>query len=182
MGKLAELNDMDLVTKSRAGDEDAFAVLYQRYRLPLYSYIHKLMPTESSQVDDIFQQVWVKAVSNWSRYTDQQKLLAWLCRIAHNLVMDYYRSRSRAPMTELPETLASEAAPVHAEMDREAFDEALAAATERLSAEQREVLMLRKRGVSFKEIAEMQQTNLNTVLGRMHYAIKNLRGMLAEYL
>ena len=74
-------------------------MLYQRYRLPLYSYIHKLMPTESSQVDDIFQQVWVKAVSNWSRYTDQQKLLAWLCRIAHNLVMDYYRSRSRAPIS-----------------------------------------------------------------------------------
>jgi RNA polymerase sigma-70 factor (ECF subfamily) len=140
------------------------------------------MPMESSQVDDIFQQVWLKAVSNWSRYTDQQKLLAWLCRIAHNLVMDHYRSRARAPMTELSENLASEARPVHDDLDREAFAEALAAATERLSAEQREVLMLRKRGVSFKEIAEMQQTNLNTVLGRMHYAVRHLRGMLAEYL
>ncbi|NMA48102.1 MAG: sigma-70 family RNA polymerase sigma factor [Lentisphaerae bacterium] len=182
MSNLDELSDMDLITRSRAGDDDAFAVLYQRYRLPLYSYIHKLMPTETSQVDDIFQQVWLKAVSSWSRYRDQQKLLAWLCRIAHNLVMDHYRSQARAPMTELSETLASEAPPVHDEMDREAFDEALESATARLSVEQREVLLLRKRGVSFKEIAEIQKTNLNTVLGRMHYAIKNLRGMLAEYL
>lgn len=182
MGNLDELNDIDLVIKSREGDEDAFAVLYQRYRLPLYSYIHKLMPTDSSQVDDIFQQTWVKAVRNWSRYRDQQKLLAWLCRIAHNLVMDFYRSRSRAPMTELSETLAAESRPVYEDMDREAFDEALAAATERLSTEQREVLMLRKRGVSFKEIAAMQKTNINTVLGRMHYAVRNLRTMLADYL
>lgn len=182
MDELEKLADIELVLKSRGGDEDAFAVLYQRYRLPLYSYIHKLLPTESSHVDDIFQQVWLKAVNNWGRYTDQQKLLAWLCRIAHNLAMDHYRGKARAPMMELPENLPSETATAPEEMDRVALEMALVEATERLSAEQREVLNLRKRGLSFKDIAEIQKTNLNTVLGRMHYAVRNLRGMLAEYL
>ena len=176
-------NDMQLVERCRSGDERAFEQLYVRYRLPLFSYLHKLMPGDPSMVDDIFQQVWIKANRNWDKYSDQQKLLAWLCRIAHNAVMDHYRKSRRMPMVEMTEQMdfANDSDTGHS-IDQKAFDDALEAAIAELSEDQREVVELRRQGVSFKEIAERQQTNLNTALCRMHYAISNLRNKLKDFM
>ena len=176
-------NDMQLVERCRLGDERAFEILYARYRLPLFSYLHKLLVGNPSLVDDIFQQVWIKANRNWDKYSDQQRLLAWLCRIAHNAVMDHYRKSRRMPTVELTEAtdFASDSA-TEKTVDQTAFDDALEKAIEELSDEQREVVELRRNGVSFKEIAERQQTSLNTALCRMHYAINNLRNKLKDFM
>ena len=161
-------NDMQLVERCRLGDERAFEQLYARYRLPLFSYLHKLLQGEPSMVDDIFQQVWIKANRNWDKYSDQQKLLAWLCRIAHNAVMDHYRRNRRMPTVELTETADfTNDTSTEETVDQEAFDNALEKAIEELSDEQREVVELRRKGMSFKDIAEKQKTNLNTALCRI---------------
>jgi RNA polymerase sigma-70 factor (ECF subfamily) len=176
-------NDMQLVERCRLGDERAFEILYARYRLPLFSYLHKLLVGDPSLVDDIFQQVWIKANRNWDKYSDQQKLLAWLCRIAHNAVMDHYRKSRRMPMVEMTEQMDfTNDSDTGSSLDQQAFDDALEAAIAELSEDQREVVELRRKGVSFKEIAEKQQTNLNTALCRMHYAINNLRNKLKNFM
>ena len=177
-----QIPDLELITRCRQGDEDAFQILYQRYRLPLFSYLHKLLPGQNALVDDMFQQTWIKAVRNWEKYSHQQKLLAWLCRIAHNLVMDHFRSKAQMETVELSDIFISSYDSAETLMDQETLETALQQAISELSAEQQEVLELRRKGVSFKEIARIQNTNINTVLGRMHYAIKNLKDKLASYL
>ena len=89
MDALENISDSELIARARQRDESAFNVLYARYRLQLFSYLNKLLPGDHQMVDDLFQQVWLKVVTNWERYDDQQKFLAWLCRIGHNLVMDH---------------------------------------------------------------------------------------------
>ncbi|MBR0460074.1 MAG: sigma-70 family RNA polymerase sigma factor [Victivallales bacterium] len=180
--ELAQLTDSELVDRCRRHDDAAFNVLYNRYRLQLFSYLHKLLPGNRSLVDDIFQQVWMKALSYWDRYNDQQRFLAWLCRIGHNLVMDHYRSEARGEKVELTDNLPSEYVGAGERIDREILEKALGNALADLSPEQREVVELRQKGVSFKEIAEIQNSNLNTVLGRMHYAVNKLKVLLRDYL
>jgi RNA polymerase sigma-70 factor (ECF subfamily) len=171
--------DSELITHCRQGDTQAFDELYRRYRLPLYSYLNRLVPGRSHAVDDLFQQTWVKVLENLERYAEQQRFVSWLFRIAHNVAVDHLRQELRHEMVEVTETMAvAETVPWEA-MDREALLAAVAEATASLAADQREVLLLRQRGLSFREIAEVQQTNINTVLGRMHYAVKNLRKRLA---
>lgn len=170
---MEELNDTTLVARCRKGDERAFEVLYHRYRLPLFGYLNRLLIGRRDQVDDIFQQVWIRAAGNWHRYDDRQRLLAWLCRIGHNLVMDFYRGEGKREFVELTEQLAAESPPDGP--DKEALDAALQRAISLLPANQREVVELRTHGVSFQEIANRLGLSLNTALGRMHYAVLNLR-------
>lgn len=182
MEQETQIDDSELIERCRKLDEDAFGILYQRYRLQLFSYLHKLLPGNNSLVDDIFQQVWIKVFLKLESYSDNQKFLAWLCRIGHNLVMDYFRKQKHFEFTELDENISSVYIGAAEQIDQGIIDEALNQAKNELSKEQREVLELRKNGISFKEIADIQKTNLNTVLGRMHYAVGKLRGLLRDYL
>lgn len=181
--ELEELADGALVHRCAAGDEAAFDELYRRYRLPLFSYIHKLLPEQPSHVDDIFQQTWCRAVRNWGRYNDQQRLLAWLCRIAHNLVMDMHRQARHLSSEALEEQDAVSPTKLASEMMEQCeLHQALEVAIAQLPAEQRQVLEFRRAGRSFRDIAEEQGISLNTVLGRMHYAVQKLRGLLKDYM
>lgn len=175
---------MALVALCQQGSDAAFNVLYNRYRLQLFSYLHKLLPNNDPLIDDIFQQIWIKAIANWKRYNDQQRLLAWLCRIGHNLVMDHFRKMKHQQYVELDEGIQppSEYITATEQIDQNAFDDALMDAIPKLSAEQQDVLKLRRDGYSFKEIAEMKNTNVNTVLARMHYAVTKLKDMLKDYI
>ncbi len=177
-----QLGDTELLALCRQGDEHAFEILYQRYRLPLFSYLHRLLPGRADTVDEIFQQTWVKATQNISRYTDQQRFLAWLCRIAHNLVMDFFRSRRHLADEEVPESYAAPARSPDEALAREQREKALAEAIRQLPPEQREIINLRAQGISFKDIAARKGLALNTALGRMHYAVQNLRKRLADFL
>lgn len=179
---LDQLSDRDLVELCRTGDDDAFNELYGRYRLPLFAYLHRLLPGNKPLVDDFFQQVWIRAVRNWERYTDQQLLLAWLCRIAHNLVMDHFRSNANREMVEISENLLAETFNPEEILQQQKLDEAVQDAIEKLPPEQKEIVRLRAQGISFKDIAEQKKISLNTALGRMHYAVKNLQKMLEDFL
>ncbi len=176
------IEDAELVRRCRQQDDAAFTKLYQRYRLPLFSYLNRLLPNQPTEVDDLFQQTWVKAISHWAKYDERQKFFAWLCRIAHNLVMDLYRTSGRVHFEELDDGFVAEEKAPGFSLDWEALASALDKAIEELPQEQREVVLLRRQGVSFKEIAERKNANLNTVLGRMHDAIGKLREALGDFL
>ncbi len=176
-----EQTDEELLKRCKNGDDCAFTVLYRRYRLQLFSYLHKLLPGNNPLVDDFFQQTWAKAARNLDNYNHQQKFLAWLCRIAHNLVMDHFRKFKDTSFVELNEEHVSDAAGVEQQMDEDALYDALEKAIVKLPTEQRTVLEMRRKGMSFKDIADAQNSNLNTVLGRMHYAITKLRELLGNY-
>lgn len=175
-------DDLKLIRRCLAGDHEAFHVLYGRYRLQLYSYLGKMLPGDTHLVDDLFQQTWLRVLENLDRYEHRQKFISWLFRIAHNLVVDQVRRQGRREMVEIDDKLADEdACEAWEEMDRETLIKAVAEAAASLAPEQQEVLALRQQGVAFREIAEIQHTNINTVLGRMHYAVKRLRRILSDY-
>ncbi len=178
----ADWTDKELVMKCQAGDDSAFGVLYGRYRLRLFSYISRLLPGQPDLVEEVFQQTWCKVVRNWKGYDDRQKFLAWLCRIAHNLVMDHFRSKVRResePLTD-QDAISAETEP-NRKVELLELKAALEAAIVALPDSQRRVVELRREGRSFKEIADLEQSTLNTVLARMHYAVQKLREGLKDF-
>jgi len=174
--------DKQLIDAYLSGDVSSFDLLYDRYRRPLYSYLNKLLPGQTATADDLFQKTWMKALANLARYQDQQTFFSWLVRIAHNSAIDHFRREGKASHVDVDElSLAADGgAPWEALSDRELSD-ALSRAIATLPPDQREVLLLRRQGVPFKAIAEVQGSTLNTVLGRMHYAVNKLRQQLTDW-
>jgi len=174
----------------RRGDPEALARIIERTRKPLYRFILGMVG-DPHTADDVFQDVWLRAVKGLHRYKSH-KLLSWLFRIARNRVIDL--SRKRKPDLSLQHPLGSgdndatletflpdkARTPAHEAGDRE-LGIRIRAALATLPPEQREVFALRmEAGVPFKTIAEIQRVSINTALGRMHYALKHLRETLAE--
>ncbi|MFA5205466.1 MAG: sigma-70 family RNA polymerase sigma factor [Lentisphaeria bacterium] len=186
MEPVPDASEHDLIRRHLDGDTIAFERLYHRWRAPLYGYLNRLLPDQGATVDDLFQQTWLRVVDALPRYHEQQRFAAWLFGIAHNLLLDHHRHQAvsplappgEVPLDDLPVTAGPE--PWMAWSARELGD-ALAAALEQLPPDLREVFLLRRQGVSFKDIADLQKTGLNTVLGRMHYAVRRLRCWLEEW-
>jgi len=164
------------------GDPDAFERLYQRYRRPLFTYLNRMLPGQAALVDDLYQQIWLKVLANLQRYNDRQCFSGWLFRIAHNIAVDHFRRCRGYEYVALDPQLPDAGVRPGDQIEQTEFDAALASAIAVLPSEQREVVCLRRQGVSFKQIAELQQTTVNTALGRMHYAIKKLQSCLAEFI
>lgn len=174
--------DNQLIAAYLGGDQAAFATLYERYRRPLYSYLNRMMPGKAATVDDLYQKTWLKAIDHLERYEDRQTFFAWLCRIAHNTAIDQYRRDARQQMVPIDDvSLADEQDEPWQQLSEYELGEALQRAIEALPEEQREVVLLRRQGTPFKDIAELQACSLNTALGRMRYAINNLRQHLQEW-
>jgi RNA polymerase sigma-70 factor, ECF subfamily len=175
--------DHELIYDYLGGKEASFEQLYRRYRLPLYGFINGLVPGRRAVADDLFQQTWVRVLDALPEYRDQSRFFPWLARIAHNLAMDFFRASAQSRQVDAPENLEAVAGPAEGGepwqdwADGE-FRVRLERAIDQLSVEQREVLLLRRQGVPFKEIAGIQGTGINTVLGRMHYAVNRLRRQL----
>lgn len=172
--------DATLIRAWLDGDEAAFEALYQRYRRQLYSYLHKLVPGNNALVDDLYQQTWVRALDRLPKYRDNDRFLAWMFRIAHNLAVDHFRRAQRRPHAQLHDHIADHGPTVTEAMQQREREEALADSLEVLNPQQREVWELRAHGVPFKEIARIQGTGVNTVLGRMHYAVNKMRTAVAD--
>lgn len=173
--------DGQLIERCREGDNSAFDTLYERYRLQLFSYLNRLLPGQTAVVDDLYQETWIKILNNFEGYAHKERFLSWAFRIAHNVAIDHIRRSSRRESVLIDENIpAPEQAPWEA-MDREVLKQVVAEAIEELSGDQREVVLMRQRGIPFKEIAEIQQVSINTVLGRMHYAVKRLQNRLGEF-
>lgn len=172
------MKDNELIQRWLNGDEAAFGMLYQRYRRPLYAYLNRLADGNTHLADDLHQQVWARALDNFERYRDHDRFLSWLFRIARNLAVDYFRRRQTAGEEELDAPVPDERETVAESLDRDRLSQALEEAIRTLGPDQREVVELRRNGVPFKEIAAIQQVSINTVLGRMHYAVRRLRETL----
>ena len=184
-----EVDDSVLISGYLSGKDEAFTVLYERYKSLLYNYLNRLLNGDRSRADDLFQQTWIKAVDQLERYEHRQQFSAWLLRIAHNLAIDYFRKCGRLSQYEAgsldePDSTVDPAGrddePWQG-MHREELEKAVSDAVGNLSPELREVFLLRREEISFREIAEIQKCSINTVLARMQYALKNLRKSLAEW-
>lgn len=181
-----EVSDEELVRRYLNGDVTAFEDLFRRYQRPLFGYIRQMVGNPSD-AEDVYQETFLRAIKALPRYRHQDKFRAWLFRIARNMVIDRVRRRRDQLSYEggdddtlsLKDSLACDRpgpdqATIHQELGLRIWQE-----VERLPESQREVFLLRyKSGMSFKEIATLQKSPLNTVLGRMHYAVLKLRSAL----
>ncbi len=182
----AKRTDMELIEGYLSGNGRDFEELYDRYKKLLYGYLNNMLPQQQSTVDDIFQQTWLKVIQKLPEYRCNNHFSAWMIRIGHNLAIDHFRKNKKF-VNQI--SLDNEDAPdfpdkdklVWENMDQTDFEQALGRELKALQQEQREVFMLRHSGVSFKEIAGIQNCSINTVLARMQYAIKNLKKNLVEW-
>ena len=183
--KVSEQAADDVLIRSYlSGDAGSFDILYGRYRRPLYAFLNRLIENQAT-ADDLFQLTWVKAIRNFPAYRNKQKFFAWICMIAHNLAMDHFRFQKRNGEMPLDDGILSNQTGDHqeawAQMSEEEFTCAYENAIASLPPDQKEVVELRRQGLSFKEIAEIQKCPLNTALGRMNYALKTLRNTLSAW-
>lgn len=181
--KIVELPDAMLVQLFAEGNSQAFEVIVRRHQSKMYSACYLLLKDRYA-AEDLVQETFIKAVLTIrsGRYNEQGKLLPWLLRVAHNLAIDKIRKRKRNP-----EIVTEDGSPVFSQLDfatESAEDDQLRGERNHLLREhikalpevQREVLLLRHfAGMSFKEIAEHTNVSINTALGRMRYALINIR-------
>ncbi|MDZ4199149.1 MAG: sigma-70 family RNA polymerase sigma factor [Kiritimatiellia bacterium] len=172
----------------RAGDVEALAHLVERYRRPLFGFIHN-MTEGRGDPEGIFQETWIRAIQKLPDFRDDN-LMGWLYRTARNLVIDQFRkNRFRAEMPvsddERESNWVERIADAQPGPDRTVAGRELGVrirqALSQLPREQREVFLMRMQGdVPFREIASIQRVSLNTALGRMHYAVRRLRDLLKD--
>ena len=189
MRNITRLTDEQLVAAYAGGDNEAFDVLLSRHKVRLFNYILQIV-RDRDLADDIFQDTFVKAITTirQGRYNDLGKFSAWISRIARNLAIDTFRAgKTEAPVStdsgeydilnrrELAESTIEDAI-----IDIQIEDD-VRGLVEELPEAQRLVLTMRfYQDLSFKEIAEATGVSINTALGRMRYAILNLRRMARE--
>ncbi|MDD3153624.1 MAG: sigma-70 family RNA polymerase sigma factor [Victivallaceae bacterium] len=184
-----EPEDDDLVARYLGGEESAFAVLYERYKSRIYSYLGGVLgSSHRSECDDVFQQSWMKVIDKLPEYRPEGYFSAWLYRIARNQAIDLMRRRGRVVLQvnlddddQFLQLSAPESTAPAADLELGEVGEAIQMALDQLTPELREVFELRRNEVSFKEIAQIQHCSLNTALGRMRYALAQLKNKLAAY-
>lgn len=190
MNKLDLMTDEDLVVLYAEGNNTAFDVLLNRYKSSIYSYIYFIVHNKEL-AEDIFQETFVRVIMTIKqrRYTDTGKFKAWITRIAHNLIIDNYR-QERCENTisndesevDLFNNIKLCDGTVEDRIVRHQVLSDVRKLVKYLPDNQREVLELRYyQDLSFKEIADITGVSINTALGRMRYAILNLRRMAEEY-
>ena len=180
-----ELSDSELIRSFLAGELSAFEALYERYKKQLYSYLHRLLPGQHALVDEIFQQTWIKVINQLHGYRDNQKFLAWIIRISHNLAIDHFRRTKNEESSDFESDrnplLSEEKYEPWKNIDRQELGGIIEKCIAKLPADQREVFLLRQEDIGFKEIAKIQKCSINTALGRMQYAVRNLQRQLSEW-
>ena len=187
--KLRNLNDLELLNRYSVGEEGAISEIIDRYKKRVFDYIRNMVKSEAL-ADDIFQETFIKIVKSLSenRYVESGKLLSWMLRIAHNQVIDYFRktkSEAKVSYDNGEVNILNNKNLVESNVEERIIEkqqhQTIRRLVERLSDEQKEVVILRHyHGLSFKEIAEQTGVSINTSLGRMRYALINLRKMIEE--
>ncbi len=187
--KVQNLEDHVLVKQFIAGDQNSIEILVNRHKKRVYTYI--LLIVKNSQLaEDIFQDTFIKVIKSLrkGKYQDKGKFVSWVLRIAHNLVIDYYRKQKYQNTVSNDDTdydllnsksLAEdniEDVLVHNQIMQH-----VRVLVDHLPDDQRNVVYLRHYcGLSFKEIADQTGVSINTALGRMRYALINMRRMIEE--
>ena len=183
------VSDQKLLNCYLSGDRNAISQLIERHSRRVRDYI-QMMVKDGDVADDIFQETFIKAVRviDEGRYTDNGRFLSWILRIAHNQVIDHFRAQKQNRQLNEAEagydvlgTLRLAERTVEDEIVCEQIAGDVRRMVELLPDEQREVVMMRYySGLSFKEIAEQAGVSINTALGRMRYALINLRKRIKE--
>ena len=183
--------DEQLVVSFRQGNDEAFDTLLKRYESKIYSYIFYAVKNEE-EANDLFQEVFMRVIATIKsgRYNEMNKFASWLMRITHNQVIDYHRQNRSAQILSNDETeadLFSDASiAVDENREREMIDQQTLSEIKQLITmlpqNQREVVLMRFYDeLSFKEIAEKTGVSINTALGRMRYALINMRKLAQKY-
>ena len=183
------VNDRELLDRYVAGDSSAMSQLIERHSRRVRDYIRMLVK-DHDLAEDIFQETFIKVVRvvDQGRYVDSGKFLSWVLRIAHNQVIDHFRAAKQDRSLSEHEagydvlgSLQLGDATVEDRMVAEQTGREIRALIEELPDEQREVVKMRYYGnLSFREIAEETGVSINTALGRMRYALINLRRLIQE--
>lgn len=186
---LNRLSDHELLNNYISGNEISINILLDRHRKRIFDYIYMMVKSQDI-ADDIFQETLIKVVRfvREGRYTENGKFLSWVLRIAHNQVIDYFRQKKQR--NNISEGDAGYDLLNHPKFSDRTVEEQLI--TDQIEAdvrklidflpsEQKEVVLMRYyMGLSFKEIAEQTNVSINTALGRMRYALINLRKLIDE--
>ena len=184
MDKFLSMTDEELVALYAKGNNKAFEVLFSKYEETLFSYILYLVRNRDL-ADDIFQETFIKAITTIKRgkYTESGKFRSWVSRIAHNLVIDYFRNEQKQSIIsndeyeyDLFNNSKFSDDTIEMNMVKEQIHSDVKKLVDTLPEMQREVLNMRYyNDMSFKEIADKTGVSINTALGRMRYAILNMR-------
>jgi RNA polymerase sigma-70 factor, ECF subfamily len=182
-------SDALLVKDYIAGDEKALAILIKRHESKIYGFIYsKVADKEVS--NDIFQDTFIKVIKTLktNSYNEEGKFLPWIMRIAHNLIIDFYRKSKKMPLFRETEEfsifsiMSDDSLTVENQIIADQVEVDIRRLVEELPADQKEVLIMRMyQDMSFKEISETTGVSINTALGRMRYAIMNLRKIIDKH-
>lgn len=183
-----QLEDSLLIQRYVSGDEKALEALVNKHNQRLSSFIYSKVNNRSI-TEDIFQDTFIKVIKTLRRgtYNEEGKFLPWIMRISHNLIIDYFRKSSRMPMFEGADSynifslMGDDKLDAERQIIKDQIDLDLGTLIDELPLDQKEVLVMRiYRDMSFKEIAENTGVSINTALGRMRYALINLRKIIEE--
>mgnify|MGYP000330881771 FL=1 len=190
MNNLSACTDDELVCRYADGNNEAFDVLLKRHESKIYSYIYYIIK-DRDKADDIFQETFVKAIMTirQGRYTGNGKFFSWISRIAHNLIIDSYRQEkiennisNEDNSLDIFNRKELSEGNIEDHIIQSQINSDIRRLVEALPDNQREVVKLRYyKNLSFKEIADVTNVSINTALGRMRYAILNIRRMAEQY-
>lgn len=176
---MRDRSDEQLMKSYAGGSIEAFDVLYERYRGPLYRYILRLV-AEPATANDLYQGCWEKIIKSRDRYQASTPFKPWMYRIAHNHVMDHFRRNKPHSVTQL-EQLADTLAMPDEQLAQEVRRRNLLSAIHTLPPEQKDALMLKlESGLGLQSIAEVTGVNTETAKSRLRYAVGRLKKMLAD--
>ena len=189
---LQNLADQELISLYLSGNEVAFAQLLKRHKDRLFRYINSKV-RDADLANDIFQDAFMKVIMTMKsgNYNEEGKFLPWLMRISHNLIIDHFRKTNKVRFLSESRTLNEEFTIFHKlstdeknyleERCETELESQMLGLLDHLPAMQREIIQMRIfQDMSFKEIAEMEDVSINTALGRMRYALINMRKLIAS--
>jgi RNA polymerase sigma-70 factor (ECF subfamily) len=183
-----QCEDHELVLQYANGNEQSLVILIERHKEKLFGYVYNLV-RDYHLAEDIFQETFFKMIKTIKRngYNEEGKFISWMMRIAHNLVIDYFRRENKYPMIEQDDEfdifsiIKTKQISQEEMIVKKQIKKDLRKLIFELPFEQKEVLIMRMyHDMSFKEIADMTDVSINTALGRMRYAIINLKKMIQE--
>ncbi|WP_394748665.1 RNA polymerase sigma factor [Spongiimicrobium salis] len=184
-----KINDSLLIKDYMKGNEKALEILINKHNQRITSFIYSKV-ADRDIADDIFQDTFIKVIRTLKRgsYSEEGKFLPWVMRIAHNLIIDYYRKNKRMPLFEgsddfnIFSIIGDEKLNAEGQIIKDQIDCDLGVLIQELPEDQKEVLIMRiYKDMSFKEISENTGVSINTALGRMRYALINLRKIIDKH-
>tara|TARA_R110000868_G_scaffold137265_3_gene350762 strand:- start:2124 stop:2708 length:585 start_codon:yes stop_codon:yes gene_type:complete len=184
-----ELPDALLVQNYVSGNENALATLIKRHESRIFGFIYSKI-SDRDISNDIFQDTFIKVIKTLksNSYNEEGKFLPWVMRISHNLIIDHYRKNKKMPMFRETEefsifSIMSDDSPtIENQLISAQVEQDIKKLIEELPLDQKEVLIMRMyQDMSFKEISEITGVSINTSLGRMRYALMNLRKVIDKH-